>query len=495
VNQLTNTLNADQRRTIENVRQAATRIWERPLHRTYTDHSVAHSERVITLLDGLTAGMMSGDKRLSPGEIFILLAAAYLHDVGMQNEKFAGGDVQKIRERHNEQTAEMIYAVFEDPDNAFPIPLARDPGLVEAVALVAQGHRRVDLNAPGYDPLVHGGETLRLRLLAALLRFGDELDIDHRRVDLDQMKLLDLSLDSQLHWYKCYYVSGVSIVDEYIRVSYRFPRARPDYEDFIVPLVEGEIRAKHAALEPIFRAHAVKVALGPSQVRLMRPVQPLPPEVEGEMGKSASRRVGESASRRVSEPAGQRGAEPADRRAGELDTRLSTPPAPTRGDETGAAATLAGSGAIAQGRSAAATTGGVAVGGDVGGDVVTGTKVTGVDAREQTIGTQIHVSGDYYAERQAPAAPARDASDGPGWNRAAIGDLLNAAFSDGELDDLCFYHFEPVHQNFSAGMDKRTRIRALLDYCFRQGQVENLLALIREHNAFQYTRFQERLKG
>ena len=273
-------LDADQRRVLENVCTAAEHIWSRPLHRYYTDHTVDHSERIIALLDGLTAGMMSTDKRLLPTEIFILLAAAYLHDIGMQNEKFAGGNLDEIRAHHSEQTAEMIYAVFEDPAHAFPIPLARDPGLVEAVALVAKGHRRMDLNAAGYEPFVHGGEKLRLRLLAALLRFGDELDMDHRRVDLEQMKLLDLPVESQLHWGKCHYVSGVSIVDEYIRVSYRFPQDRPDYEDLIVPLVEGEVRAKHAALEEIFRAHAVKVALGRPQVRLMRLVQPLPPEVE-----------------------------------------------------------------------------------------------------------------------------------------------------------------------------------------------------------------------
>jgi hypothetical protein len=44
--------------------------------------------------------------------------------------------------------------------------------------------------------------------------------------------------------------------------------------------VEAGIRAGHAALEEILRADAVKVALGKSQVRLMRLVQPLPPEVE-----------------------------------------------------------------------------------------------------------------------------------------------------------------------------------------------------------------------
>jgi hypothetical protein len=272
---LIDTLDTDGRRALENVRAAAARIWARPLHRTYTDHTPAHSERVIGLLDGLAAGA-----RLSPAEALILLTAAYLHDIGMQNEKFAGGDVEKIRAEHNEVTAEMIYAVFEDPANAFPIPLARDPAFVEAVALVAKGHRRVDLNGLEYEPFVHGEETLRLRLLAALLRFADELDIDHRRVDIEAMKLLDLPVESQLHWWRCHYVGGVGLVDGYIRVSYRFPQDRPDYETLIVPLVETEIRAKLADLEEIFWADGVKVALGRPQVRLMRLVKPLPTEVE-----------------------------------------------------------------------------------------------------------------------------------------------------------------------------------------------------------------------
>jgi hypothetical protein len=278
---LVNILNADQRHALDNVRATVERIWARPLHRYYTDHTPqGHSARVIALLDGLTAGMMATGKRLAPGEVFVLLAAAYLHDIGMQNEKFAGGDLDDIRDTHHEQTAEMIYAVFEDPANAFPIPLAGDPTVAEAVALVAKGHRRVDLAAAEYAPLVYGEETLRLRLLAALLRFGDELDIDHRRVDMEQIKLLALPEDSLLHWWKCHYVSGVSIQDEYIKITYRFPQSRPDYEGLIVSLVEGDVRARHAELEEIFRANAVKVALGKPQVRLMRLVQPLPPEVE-----------------------------------------------------------------------------------------------------------------------------------------------------------------------------------------------------------------------
>lgn len=284
-------LNPEQRRVLGNVRAAAERVWRAPLHRYYTDHTTAHSERVIALLDGLTAGMMATDKRLAPGEAFVLLAAAYLHDVGMQDERFAGGDLEAIRAAHHEVTAEWIYRTLEAPGAAIDLGLPDDPGLVEAVALTARAHRKVDLTAAAYDPFPHGGEAVRPRLLGALLRFGDELDIDHRRVDLELMKVMNPPVESQFHWWKCHYVSGVSIVDETIRIVYRLPEGRPEYEGLIVPLVEADIRACLAELEDIFRAHAVKVALARSQVRWMRALG----EMSEEVCKFASMQVCRSA--------------------------------------------------------------------------------------------------------------------------------------------------------------------------------------------------------
>jgi hypothetical protein len=294
---LINILDANQRRALANIREAVERIWARPLHRYYTDHTVAHSERVITLLDGLTAGMMTTDKRLSSTEAFVLLAATYLHDIGMQDERFAEGNLDQIREHHNAQTAEMIYAVFENPSDAFTIPLDRDPIIVDAIARVSKGHRKVDLTSPDYQPLIRGNEVIRLNLLTALLCFGDELDVDYRRVDLEAMKLMNLPIESQVHWWRCYFVSGVSIVDEYIRIAYRFPQDRPDYEMLIIPLVENEIRLKHRALEETFRANAIKVALGVKpEVYLVRTVQPMPPEVEAQArGAKAPREAFEQA--------------------------------------------------------------------------------------------------------------------------------------------------------------------------------------------------------
>jgi hypothetical protein len=421
-------------RALANIRHATERIWERPLHRYFTDHGITHSERICTLLDGLTAGMMHTDKRLVPTEAFVLLAAASLHDIGMQDERFAGGDLEEIRAHHHEQTAEMIYQVFEVPQHAFPIPLGDDPALVEAIALVAAGHRKVDLAGGEYDPLQLGDETLRLRLLAALLRFADELDIDHRRVDLEQMKLLNLPVESQLHWWRCHYVAGVSIVDEYIRVAYRFPKDRPDYEDLIIPLVENEIRAKHADLELIFRANAVKVAIGEPQVRLMRLVKPLPEAVEA----LAQEWI-----------------------AGEneqlYDHRTSKAQAPDAQND------------------------------------VTPTSSSVFDQSGQQVGTQINVAGNYHAP---PAQSIHITGDGNVIGDHSSSHVVKGGPTDTaesgqpnvallrrrlrrldsvEIESLCLDHFPQVYDKFGRGLRRDEMINLLLDHCRRHPEDANRL--------------------
>jgi hypothetical protein len=56
-NLLATILTPDQRRALDNIHAAAERIWARPLHRYYTDHTPqGHSTRVIALLDGSPPG-------------------------------------------------------------------------------------------------------------------------------------------------------------------------------------------------------------------------------------------------------------------------------------------------------------------------------------------------------------------------------------------------------------------------------------------------------
>src|SRR4051794_3724860 len=51
---------------------------------SFTDHSVDHSDRLCDLIDKLTEPL---NEQLSEKEAFILYAAAYLHDSGLQHQR------------------------------------------------------------------------------------------------------------------------------------------------------------------------------------------------------------------------------------------------------------------------------------------------------------------------------------------------------------------------------------------------------------------------
>ena len=106
-------LDKDRQRAVENVRQAAARLWERPVHRHAVDHGPTHADRVVALLGGLTEGLMArAEHRLATDEIYVLLAATYLHAVGLQDEQ-SEPDPGVRWARYPELGAEMIYRALE----------------------------------------------------------------------------------------------------------------------------------------------------------------------------------------------------------------------------------------------------------------------------------------------------------------------------------------------------------------------------------------------
>jgi len=262
------------------IRARVENLLGQPVHGDYTDHSVKHSDRIVEKLDGLTKALMESSAPLSPLEVYILLAASYLHDLGMQDERYST-DAEWIREHHHELTRNIILQSLEQcKEEAISLDMVPIPGIANVVARVAEAHRKVDLFQDRFDPFWHGGESVRPRLLAALLRIGDELDIDYRRAPMERLKLKRIHPQSLFHWFKCYYVSGVQIVNEYVTVWYQFPEGCKDYERLIIPLVDGKIKAAFAELEGILRQYGVRVAVGRSRVRYDPTLKPMPPEVE-----------------------------------------------------------------------------------------------------------------------------------------------------------------------------------------------------------------------
>jgi hypothetical protein len=101
----------------------------------------------------------------------------------MQDERSGDADLGEIRDRHHELTRKIVLRSVEQPlsDETIPLDIVRIPGITYVVALVAESHRKVNLYQDKYDGFILGSEIIRPRLLAALLRFADELDIDWRR--------------------------------------------------------------------------------------------------------------------------------------------------------------------------------------------------------------------------------------------------------------------------------------------------------------------------
>jgi hypothetical protein len=71
---------------------------------------------------------------------------------------------------------------------------------------------------------------------------------------------------------------------------------------------------------------------------------------------------------------------------------------------------------------------------------------------------------------------------------SAIREWLLSAFNDEELVTFCFDRFQPVFNNFSAGMSKGQKIHLLIEYCQRHESLPELLAALERARPEQYAR-------
>ena len=277
------------------IKNQVRRIWMYPVHPHYTDHGIEHGTRVCQKSALLARELVRGGRPpLNWHEEYILLAAGHLHDIGMQcsNPGRLGlsdrdfplslDELERIREYHNELTYDMIIGSLSHPE-CFPNLGLIDDEYVEYIAEVARGHTRTDLSS--YPPLVYVyGEPVRLKLLVALLRFADELDIDQRRVDTDRLKSINIPLRSKVHWWKHCYVSGVEIVDGRITIYYSLPKAYEDRPEafMLTQLIEMPIQKRYNPIAQFLWDEGVKTILGESRKQYLRRKQQMPREIVSE---------------------------------------------------------------------------------------------------------------------------------------------------------------------------------------------------------------------
>ncbi|MHA1878647.1 MAG: HD domain-containing protein [Promethearchaeota archaeon] len=223
---------------LNNLIQQAEVFWGHSLFHHYTDHGIEHSKRIINILGKLLKGK---SRLLNDIEKFILLGGIFFHDIGMQSTKFSGveketteltyQDLENIRKIHHKTSAKMIIESIKDPDldlgfNNFT------KNFVTYIAKISEYHRELDL-LKLEEKIADRGDDIRIRLLATLLRFADELDVDYQRIVMERLQLIDIPLESKLHWWSHHFVQSIIIDKGKITVIFRFPLKRKKQEKIL----------------------------------------------------------------------------------------------------------------------------------------------------------------------------------------------------------------------------------------------------------------------
>jgi formylglycine-generating enzyme required for sulfatase activity len=237
-------------------------LWEQKQHPHYTLHDLEHSQSIIRKLN---AWFALSALVLSEHEVFVLTAAAYLHDIGMQCgdavflERYAGvtmriplgpDDLAKVRNAHHQMSAAMVRDAcgWEHKYRGWGLDLLGQAHLYNAVALLCWGHAErsvLELRKEVPEEFPVEGGNLRLLLLAHLLRIGDALDATENRVNKDYVRLNWSSMGpiDRFHTLKHQYVASVDMVGPGVfRFTYALPEDAREHYAAIATCAEKPLR-------------------------------------------------------------------------------------------------------------------------------------------------------------------------------------------------------------------------------------------------------------
>lgn len=162
---------------------------------TYTDHSIEHVREVFNLASDLLTPREI--ENLNTDELYVLACSCFLHDIGMCipedriQEIVTEKNFQHYKTLYPESsTEEFIRNIHHELSHEFILKewatlKIENEKYAKAIALVAQGHRKVDLsNIEVYETkffVKNGRDFVCLPYLAAIIRIADELDVTNVR--------------------------------------------------------------------------------------------------------------------------------------------------------------------------------------------------------------------------------------------------------------------------------------------------------------------------
>jgi translation initiation factor 2B subunit (eIF-2B alpha/beta/delta family) len=184
----------------------------------YTLHDDRHSEKVEEKLYELLSDR--DFKKLSYEERFLLLASAWLHDIGMIPDLFGEEDKRltdiEVREQYSERSERYI-----NSNNVWPV-LGLRPDETTSLGIICRCHRKTeDLRKCNEQIPIPGGQ-IRTRLLAAYLRLADVLHIPDRAIKDLKNYLSTMDTASKFDWFKSLYVHNLIPYPDEFKITVQF---------------------------------------------------------------------------------------------------------------------------------------------------------------------------------------------------------------------------------------------------------------------------------
>ncbi len=238
-------------------------IWRSERLYKFVDHGIDHSFNVLKRALEIFERVKIDNHDLSPYEKTILGIGSLIHDIGMQYEKYKiyNEDLiaSQIRNSHVQIGYDMIQMTingdfqkkYGGPDLAFQ---KHHTSFLYEGALVGfshSGNKYWDkLKESYYSCDTQAGQYRRLRLLAGLLRLGDELHCEFTRIP--ELNFLDSSLlddEGKAHWSACHYTQDIKLASPgpggvRFRMYWRVPEDAHDSEIEEILTLLQELREK-----------------------------------------------------------------------------------------------------------------------------------------------------------------------------------------------------------------------------------------------------------
>ena len=236
------------------ITQTIPRFWEQRLYTHFTNHGPEHSERVLNQKIAQLAQGLPLENRLDDDEIFIISAAAWLYEIGMQSPNLqpvldfayeAGvplttDQLLQIRDHRplltRQLIADSIRSNYTGPKISLGLSNEADD-YTRAIAEVCRWCSQEPLEEVDKFFPVNGIEV-RLRLLVALLRLADQLYIDGARVNREQLLAFHLPPQVEARWWAYHYTQILPINKGKIRFYYSLPIGQRQFLGHIRALIE-----------------------------------------------------------------------------------------------------------------------------------------------------------------------------------------------------------------------------------------------------------------